>query len=82
MLVQDPVGGPVDPNEARQWRDDLGLTHPVLADEDGSFLENHGQGETFAFYVVDRDGRVTWRALREGADTLEQVEAEVAAVMD
>lgn len=33
------------------------------------------------FYVIDRDGVITWSAQQEGADTLESIRSEVEALL-
>ena len=82
MIVQDLAGGTPTVEAAATWKDGLGLTYTVLADVDGMFYSTYGnEQDVFVFYIIDRDGVITWRALREESDTLEQVQREVEALL-
>ena len=83
VLVQDLYGGTPAVEDAAEWKAGMGLTFPVLADVEGAFFSTYGSGQdVFVFYVVDRDGVIAWRALREGADTLEDSRAEIARLVE
>ena len=78
VLVEDLYGGWPTVEDAATWKAELGLTFPVLADVEGSFFSTYGSGrDVFVFYVIDRDGVISWKSTREGADTLELIQGEI-----
>ena len=83
VLVQDLYGGTPTVEDAAAWKSAQELTFPVLADVDGTFYDTYGNGQdVFVFYVVDRDGVISWRATREGADTLDLIQGEIERLVD
>ena len=78
VLVEDLYGGRPTVEDAANWKAELGLTFPVLADTEGSFFSTYGSGrDVFVFYVIDRDGVISWKSTREGSDTLERIQDEI-----
>jgi peroxiredoxin len=81
VVVQDASGLPPDSDDAALWADGLGLTFPVLADEDGEFYPVWDpMGVLPMAYVIDQDGVVAW-AEAGGAGGLEEMEAQVVTLL-
>jgi hypothetical protein len=82
VLVQDFEGGSPSVEDAALWKEELDLSYPVLADVDGSFYATYGWNQdVFVFYIVDRDGVITWREAREEESTLERIRGQVEALL-
>jgi len=80
VVMQNVGGQPPTVEETAEWRDSFDLSYPVLADTEGSWEGVYiPDGESFATYLIDRDGVIIWQEYGEELATLtratEQVEA-------
>ncbi len=82
VVIQDGTGQLPDDDDAALWAEGLGLSFPVVADEDGSFQPVWDPDLVLPVaYVVDPDGVVAWGEVG-GAGGLEEMEAQVLALLD
>lgn len=59
MLQQNLDGDGPTVEEAAQWRDEFGLSYPVLADTDGITVDDYNPEKRFPFsWVIDREQRI------------------------
>ncbi len=64
MLTQDSTGAPASLEAAEAWRGRYGLTFPVLADSDESWVESWGtvgRWSQRSYVVIGRDFTISWR---------------------
>jgi hypothetical protein len=82
VVAQDAVGLTPDVTDAAMWGQELGLTYPVLADVDGDFFPIWDpEGVLPVMYLVDQDGVVV-RAEVGGVESMDELEAQVAQLLD
>lgn len=81
-MIQDGVGATPTVDDAGLWASELGLTYPVLADVDGTFFPVWDPDVVLPMaYIIDADGVVAW-AEAGGSGGLDEMEAEVLALLD
>ncbi len=80
VIEEDVAGNIPDAADATEWRDAFGLTYVVMADADESWSEAYmRKKDEHGNYLLDRDGRITWRQYGHADPT--DVEAEISALL-
>lgn len=78
MLTQDAQNNVPDDADCSDWADAYGITHPVLADDQGFTFETMMEGYAFPFFMLLDEGMIV-HDVREGASFSEE---EVTALLD
>jgi hypothetical protein len=69
-------------SDARAWEDGNGLSFPVLADTDGSWVRDWGAMggiSQHSYTVVDSEGKVSWRKDDGNSTSLDALRSAVLA---
>ncbi len=70
----------MEPEDAAEWADVLGLTYPVLCGDHDAFLDLHGDGSARdVYHLISTDGELVWSWYNHPADTLDAITEAVEA---
>jgi len=78
VLTEDADHDTVEPEDAAEWADVLGLTYPVLCGDHDEFLALYGDGDARdVYHLVSPEGTIVWSWYNHPSDTLEAIEAAI-----